>query len=166
MIRLAKLKEIDQIMTVVKQAVALMKVDGNDQWNDTYPSRDSLLQNINSNELYILEIKEDIAAMIVIEKRQDFWYEQVKWVENDSFYVLHRLAVASDFRRQGLGKKMIEFSISKANENHVAAIKADTYSKNQKMKKLFVKLGFTYVGDIYFNNKKLPYYCYEYILDV
>ena len=43
-------------------------------------------------------------------------------------------------------------------------IKTDTYSLNKKMKSLFKKLGYKFIGEVKFLSKEKAFYCYEKIL--
>ncbi|MBN2853353.1 MAG: GNAT family N-acetyltransferase [Clostridia bacterium] len=165
MIRLANMNEIEQIMKIKDEAVALMNGEGNFQWDEHYPSRESFIRFIERNELYVYASGEIAVAMIVITKEQDPWYESASWSVKDNYIVLHRLAVIKEYHHKGLAVKLLEFSIDFAKKNGVDIIKADTYSRNRRMPNLFRKMGFEYVGEIYFNQMPDPYLCFELVLD-
>lgn len=165
MIRTATLEDITKIMELKNEAVSMMNEEGNDQWNSDYPSRESFIKFIKNNEMYVYESEGKVTAMIVITRIQDPWYEKADWTVKDNYIVLHRLAVSRKHHGQGMAKALLEFAIDYAKENNIDIIKADTYSKNPRMPGLFLKMGFRYVGDIYFNQKPMPYRCYEFVLD-
>lgn len=165
MIRLANGNDIYSIMKIKDDAVLLMEQDNNDQWDKNYPTKESFVNYIIENELYVYQIDSKIVAMIVITDKEDTWYKDVAWSIKDNYYVVHRLAVSSEYAGKGIGKKMLWFAIELAKKNKIDIIKIDTYSKNIRTPRLFTSLGFKYIGDAYFNNKIKPYYCYEYVID-
>ena len=78
--------------------------------------------------------------------------------------VIHRMAVDSNFRNKGVGKKLISFAEELTKENNVKYIKTDTYSINTKMNSLFLKCGLKLIGEMSFLGKEKPFYCYDKIL--
>lgn len=165
MIRQATIGDIKEIMEIKNQAVTLMKQDDNDQWDENYPSKESFITYINRKEVYVVIIEETLVGMIVITTLQDKWYEDIGWSIKAPLYTLHRLAIKEGFRGNQIASSLLNHAKKLAKDNNIAILKADTYSKNKRMPNIFMKNGFTYVGECYFNQKKLPYLCYEYVID-
>ncbi len=165
MIRQATIGDIKEIMEIKNQAVTLMKEDNNEQWDENYPSKESFVTYIEQKEVYVAIIKGELVGMIVITTLQDEWYENVDWSIKLPLYTLHRLAIKEGFRGHQIASSLLTFAKKLAKDNNIAILKADTYSKNKRMSNLFAKNGFTFVGECYFNQKNLPYLCYEYVID-
>ena len=55
MIRLARINDLDTIMSIIKEIQKEMKLENNPQWNeeDDYPSKDKFLLDIENNSLYV-----------------------------------------------------------------------------------------------------------------
>ena len=78
--------------------------------------------------------------------------------------VVHRMAVNSNFRNQGVGISLLKFSEELALKNGISYLKTDTYSINDKMNSLFKKFGFRLAGEMEFLGKEKPFYCYDKII--
>lgn len=165
MIRKATISDLTDIMEIKNQAITLMKKEDNDQWDDNYPSKESFINYIIRLEMYVAIINEELVGMIVITTLQDIWYENVNWSIKKPLYTIHRLAIKKEFRGKQIASLLLTFAKNLAKDNNIAIIKADTYSMNSRMPNIFIKNGFVYVGKCYFNQKKSPYLCYEYIVD-
>ena len=86
------------------------------------------------------------------------------WSATGKELVVHRLAIAKESYGRGYAKYLLSYAIELAKERNVAIIKLDTYSKNPMAQKLFLGMGFTYVGDIQFPQSELDYHCYEMVM--
>ena len=61
--------------------------------------------------------------------------------------VLHTLAVDPDMNGRGIGSKVIEFCVDKAQAEGSRALRVDIVPGNLPARKLYEKNGFTYAGD-------------------
>ncbi|MCT4542814.1 MAG: GNAT family N-acetyltransferase [Vallitalea sp.] len=165
MIRKATINDINSIMKVKIEAVNVMKQDNNDQWDDEYPSKEMFINDINSNELYVYEIENEIAGVMCITTKEDDEYKPVNWSVTGKHFIVHRLAIADKFRKNGIAMKLLSYAETLGKENDILIIKLDTFSKNKRAQNLFVKMGYNYVSDIHFPRKKEPYHCYEKIIN-
>ena len=154
MIRLANKKDLIGIMKCINDAKYLFKSEGSDQWQDTdnYPNENTILNDINRNELYVYIKENEVLGCIVLSSLKEECYEYItdgKWLNNDDYLVIHRLAVRGDSYQKGIAWSLIEFCIKESICKHVKSIKVDTKRENNKMLNLLSKCGFKQRGIIY-----------------
>jgi ribosomal protein S18 acetylase RimI-like enzyme len=165
MIRKATIEDINSIMRIKSEAVNVMNEDNNDQWNNNYPSKEMFINDINSDELYVYEIDEEIAGIICITTKEDEEYKSVNWSATGKQFIVHRLAISDKFRKNGIAMKLLNYAEDLGRKQYISIIKLDTFSKNRRAQNLFTKMGYNYVSDINFPRKKEPYHCYEKVLN-
>ena len=165
MIRIARKEDIDQIMTIVNETIEDLTAEGNYQWDETYPTADHFLYDIQNNNLYIIESEDKVAGFICINQEEDEAYKTVNWRLDQPAIVLHRFAIKRDKMGQGLGTKLVEFAIRFSQNRGLNYVKVDTNVKNKRMNEFFKKLGFVFVGQIVLRNVKDPFNCYDYIVE-
>jgi len=147
--------EISQIWDILHQAILRRKADGSEQWQDGYPNPDVIQNDIDKNAAYVLTNGNTIIGYCAIFINDEPAYENIvgKWVTQDDFIVVHRLAVSENFLRKGYGNKIFDCIITFAISNNIFSIKADTNFDNIAMLKIFDKLGFIYCGEVYFRGR-------------
>ena len=161
MIRLATTTDLDAIMKIINDTIAIMKTQNNTQWDENYPTREGFFDDIISNTLFVEEENGAIAGFICINTIEPKEYDTLCWKGNTTSFVIHRMAVAPAFRRKGIGHKLITFAEMLAKKEGILFLKTDTYSNNPNMNALFVKTGFQKVGEMSFLGKPYPFFCYE-----
>ena len=162
MIRKANLNDLNCIMEIVRSIQAEMKQENNPQWNEDndYPSKEKFIEDINKNALYVYETDYSIKGFmsITLDNKE---YDELLKTSNEPAYVLHRLAVRKENRKEGLASKFFEYAESLAKENSISLLKADTEKHNFKMNNLFLKLGFKKKGEFEYADYPGSYIYYE-----
>ncbi len=164
MIVKAKKSDIEQIMKIMSVTVEEMKSYNNVQWDESYPQAKDYMRDIEKGDLYVTKDGEEIMGFICVDYNQPEEYRELEWSSDEKCMVVHRMAINSNYRRQGIGTKLMKFAENLALEKGVKYLKTDTYSVNEKMDALFKKCGFRIVGEIRFPGKEKPFYCYEKLL--
>ncbi|MBK1971584.1 GNAT family N-acetyltransferase [Campylobacter sp. TTU_617] len=165
-IELATLKDLDSILKITQNALISMKKLGFHQWNENYPNFEIFTQDIDKNHLYICRKKEQILGFVCINELFMEEYEDVHFnpkFNNKALY-LHRLAVNQNFKRQGVGFKLLNFCEEFAIRNNKLSLRADTLSKNLPMNSLFKKLNYQFCGEFNIKNYNDKFFAYEKIL--
>lgn len=163
----ATLKDLDEILKITQQALITMKKLGFHQWDENYPNIEIFTQDIEKNHLYICREKEQILGFICINEL--FSPQEYKDIcfnpkFNDKTFYLHRLAINQDFKRQGIGFKLLNFCEEFAIKNNKLSLRADTSSKNFPMNSLFQKLNYQFCGEFNIKNYNDKFFAYEKIL--
>lgn len=164
MIRKAVTTDVEKIMEIISFTVSEMKTYNNTQWDETYPQAKNFIGDIDAGDLYVDEIGDELRGFVCVNYIEPVEYEDIKWQSQEKSMVVHRMAVNSKFRNQGVGISLLKFSENLALENGVSYLKTDTYSINDKMNALFKKFGFILAGEMEFLGKEKPFYCYDKII--
>ena len=165
-VKIAKKNQIKRITDLIESCVTDMKKSKTYQWNEQYPTREIVTQDIENKELWVVLEKKKVIAMVVITKEQEEEYDSVDWKDScGKSVVVHRLAVHPKKRREGIAKKLMDHAEKYAKESGFTSIRLDTYSKNPVAIRLYEKRGYRRCGEIYFPHQKSSFYCYELIFD-
>ena len=78
-IELASIDEIDLIMKIIKACTKHMIDNGIFQWNDKYPTKQSFVDDINNNDLFVLKLENKIIGCICASFDMDEFYKQIVW---------------------------------------------------------------------------------------
>ena len=110
-----------------------------------------MIDYINYGDFYIVKENEEIVGFFAMIFGIDVTYNDIdgKWLNNDDYLVIHRLAVRGDSYQKGIATSLIEFCIKESICKHVKSIKVDTKRENNKMLNLLSKCGFKQRGIIY-----------------
>ncbi|MCH4891080.1 GNAT family N-acetyltransferase [Acidaminobacter sp. JC074] len=160
MIRLAKKGDIQEIMAIVEVIIDEMMEVENYQWDQTYPRKEDFLRDIENETLYVYE-SGHIGGFICIDFSRPNEYKDLKWSSNDKAPVIHRMAVSSKFRGQGVAVDLMKHAENLCKDMGLAYIHTDTYSSNKAMNNLLIKMGYRLVGSINMMGKPLLFNCYE-----
>lgn len=151
----AQISHLPYIMKIIAEAQSFLKSMGIDQWQDNYPDQSVIINDIAANEGYIITHQTRIIAYAMISFGNEPSYETIyegKWVNNEPYAVLHRMAVSKNFRNQGVAQFILkELEIMSLKKN-LLNIRVDTHVRNLPMRKLLTKIGYLYCGIIYLTN--------------
>lgn len=166
MLRKAYPSEIDTILDITKACGKKMASLGIYQWNEHYPDRKTLENDVKRGELYVMTSEESIVGCIVISTFQDQVYKPVKWLTADgNNYYIHRLAVHPDHQKKGYARKAMDFAEAQAVRNKGVSIRLDTFSKNLRNQRFYEARKYRRLEEIHFpKQSEYPFYCYELVL--
>lgn len=159
-IRKTTLQDIDSVLVIIEEAKQYFKEQGINQWQDGYPNRNSIINDINNKEGYVLEENGQILATCMISIKEDPTYQYIEdgaWINNGLYAVIHRVATRSDQKGKGLASLFIK-EIKNIYPT-IKSIRVDTHPDNKSMQQVFNKNEFSYCGIIYLSNgdKRMAY---------
>lgn len=155
MIRLAEVTDINAIMTIVGQAQQALAELGIDQWQDGYPSRQAILDDIACNVGYVAVEDNTVIGYAAIVLTGEETYKQIyanEWHTSNDYVVVHRLCVNSSVRRSGIAIRLMQHAASLAREHSFSAFRIDTHRGNIRMLAMLQKLGFKPTGIIHYDS--------------
>ncbi|MFV8359859.1 GNAT family N-acetyltransferase [Flavobacterium sp. LS1P3] len=160
----AELSEIAPVWEILQQAIQRRKEDGSTQWQDGYPNPEVIQKDIEKGEGFVLADGETIIGYSAVLINDEPAYEKIegKWLTNDDFVVLHRVAISEKHLGKGLAKMILKYIEEFAVSNNIYSIKADTNFDNIAMMKIFESSGYTYCGEVFFRGS--PRKAYEKVL--
>ena len=151
-------KNLNDIINIIKQAQDYFKEHGINQWQDNYPNFETVKKDIINRNGYVLLKNNIIVGTVVVSFDGEKNYESIysgKWVRDDAFAVIHRIAIDSKFKGQGLSSEIIKNIENICLSQGVHSIRIDTHKENISMQKMLSKNNFTYCGIIYLEDKSV-----------
>ena len=148
-IRKAELTDADCIMQMIDNSRAVMRSNNNfNQWTDGYPQNDIILKDIHSSNGYIVTKNNIPKAYFAFIHSPEPTYQKIyggQWLNDNPYYVIHRLAKAPDVK--GILKAVLDYCFIKTYN-----IRIDTHRDNKIIQNFVIKYGFSYCGIIYLAN--------------
>lgn len=145
--RKGNFNDIDEVYSLFKAATNSMIESKIYQWDEIYPNKEILQNDIKQQQLYVGMTENKIAVVYVLNKNYDPEYNDGKWnLDNDNFMIIHRLCVHPDFQNMGIAKNTLLHIEQQLKNDSVDSIRLDVYSKNPYALKLYNSLGYKTVG--------------------
>ena len=150
--RTATVNDAEIIWEILQQAIERRRLDGSDQWQDGYPNPERVALDIEKRQGYVLTLNKKVVAYCALIFNDEPAYSAIKgqWLTNESFLVIHRVAVSASAVGKGMATKLFEMAETFAMSNGVYSIKVDTNFDNAAMLHILNKLGYTYCGEVVF----------------
>lgn len=143
MLELVTIEDLDQVMQIIEDARIRMKRDRLVQWQDGYPNRDTIINDIRLQQIYKLVDQSMIMGICVI--NDDYYNQYVGIPSKEHCLVIHRVAVSADYLHAGVGRTLITQATKLIEAQGLLPV-IDTNSENLKMIGLIQRCGFEYVS--------------------
>ena len=143
--------DIERVMSLVAEAQAWFASQGIDQWQDGYPTREIIENDITLGYNYVVEYNGVIVAALAISFDGEPTYSEIyngAWLNNATYGVVHRIMVADEMKRKGVAREIIAFAEEMCREAKIDNLRIDTHRDNRPMLNLLKKLGYTHCGRI------------------
>lgn len=153
------IKELDEIMSIMDDARHYQRECGFRQWEDGYPSRKIIEEDILQGRARIFTKESKIAAYAALAD-QDDEYERLKniWQYSGRYGVIHRIAMAHDFRSSGIAPQVIRLCEEDFCSLGIEIMRIDTGVNNQAMQNLMQRCGYECRGTHIFSwGERLAY---------
>ncbi|MCI1974742.1 MAG: GNAT family N-acetyltransferase [Limosilactobacillus sp.] len=159
-LRRAKLTDLDAIMKIIEEAREMLKENGNPQWQDGHPDRNAITQDISQEISWALMVNNQIAGFAALQLSPEPSYKTIyngQWSHPDAPYAtIHRVAISSHYRGQGLAKFLFSNLITVGQLQGQTNFRLDTHKKNKPMQSLAKKFGFVRCGEVKVDDKNDP----------
>ena len=143
----ADISQLEEIFSLFQNAIITMDKANIPQWDEVYPAKEHIMQDIQNNQMYIGKIDQKIAVCFVLSEECDEEYKNGKWQYPDArFTVIHRLCVNPEFQNQGIAAKTLEYIENLCKTQGYESIRLDCFTKNPYSQKLYNKAGYSVVG--------------------
>ena len=147
--RFAQPQDLDEVFSLVQCAIRRMDELGLHQWDEFYPCRQDLSDDISKGEMRIGCMDGRIAVIYVLNKEQEKEYLTAAWQHPQKPYrVLHRLCVHPDFQDMGIARLTLTHIQEELIEAGIEVLRLDAFSKNPHAQRLYAKAGFHPTGII------------------
>ena len=157
--REAKKEDIESILEVISHAKEYMKRNNSTQWNENYPNKETIINDIENSIGYVLIVENLIRGYMVVDFSDDEVYKNIKgkWKTFGNYASIHRCAIHKELRGQGYGSELFKFAEKLALSKNIRSVRVDTAPENETMKHLFNKNGYEYCGIVFIDGEKIAY---------
>ncbi len=148
--------DIHAVMDIIHTAQHSLRDMGVNQWQNNYPNEVVITNDINKGNAYVLLDENIIIATAVISFETEPNYDKIyegQWLTDTKYAVVHRLAVADNYKRSGIASLFMDMIRDFCLEFGICSIKIDTHRDNLPMKNMLFKKGYKYCGIIYLGNR-------------
>lgn len=149
--RKADHSDVPRIMEIVDDARRSLGHHHVDQWQGEYPMPERFEEDIKLDQCFVLTHGDDVAGFFVLSVLPEPDYDRItdgKWTEGIPYCVLHRAAVAAEYRSSGMSDHLIRCTEEQARKYGLRCIRVDTHRKNKAMQNLLRNNGFRYRGNV------------------
>ncbi len=163
-IRNTTIHDLDTLVSLFEEARGTIAKLGIDQWQDGYPSREIVREDILSGCSYAVTMDDKLAGTFVLLFNGEPTYDMIydgKWLTDgqESYTAVHRVAVSVAKRGSGISTAIINYAAAQAKEHGHDSLRIDTHEGNAVMRRMLEKNGFVHCGTIYLQNgaKRVAY---------
>ncbi len=163
-LRKATLTDLSTIWTILQQAIQQRKQDGSEQWQNGYPNEQTVYDDISNSYGYVLIDNNAVIAYAAIIFGVEPAYTDIKgkWLTNNDYVVVHRVATANEVKGKGVATILFKMIEDLCINEKVYSIKVDTNFDNIPMMRILDKLNYVYCGEIFFSGA--PRRAYEKVI--
>lgn len=154
--RKSKKSDIKEIINIIEEAQNYFKENNIDQWQDGYPNEESIINDIENGQSYVLLKDNKVIATAYLSFNGETDYKIIydgNWISNGDYAVVHRVAVSSNIKGNGVAAELFNHIEKICLENNINHIRIDTHRHNKSMQKFLSKNQFEYCGVIYLKDK-------------
>jgi GNAT superfamily N-acetyltransferase len=151
-LRKANFSEAPIIWDILQQAIEQRKQDGSEQWQHGYPNEQTVQEDLDQGYAYVLTDNEVIIAYAAIVFGAEPAYTDIKgkWLTDDDYAIVHRVAVSNAAKGKGIATLLFKMIEDLCLQHNTYSIKVDTNFDNIPMLKIMDKLHYIYCGEIFF----------------
>ena len=143
--------DLPRILKIRDDARRSLARCGVDQWQGDYPTEEVFRADIGRGECFVVLHGADTAAFFTLSLRPEPCYDEIrdgKWTDVPAYAVLHRAAVAAEYRGSGMAERMLRFAEERTRSAGTRCLRTDTHRKNKPMQRLLREAGFRYRGNV------------------
>ena len=144
-VRPARREDVPRLLEIYASARRFMRENGNpDQWEEGYPSREILEEDLRNDRLFALVEEGTIHGAFVFTQEAEPTYRVIEdgaWLSDAPYGVIHR--IAGDGKVHGVFRTAVSYA-----ERHVKHLRIDTHRQNRTMRRLIAEAGFRECGVI------------------
>lgn len=160
--RKATIEDLSNIMDIISQAQVFLKENDINQWQNNYPNKEVILNDIKNRNSYILVSDNVVVGTTAVIFEKENTYDNIykgHWMSDENYSTIHRIAINNEYKGTGFASLLMEKITQLSKDHNVGSIRVDTHVDNTVMKNFLLKNGFQYCGIIYLidGNERLAY---------
>ena len=145
--------DLQAVIELVAQGRAALARQGVDQWQDGYPSPETIRRDLLCGDGRIVRIDGAAAAYAAFVFDGEPAYDRIEeggWAAEGPYVAVHRLVVGERFVRRGVAAR-------EALVRGIRSFRIDTHPDNGPMRALLVREGFACQGKVRYEAVRLAY---------
>lgn len=160
----ATLSDVEDIWKIILYAKESRRLQGSEQWQNGYPFKETIIQDIEKGWGYVARINGKVEAYVAIITEGEPAYDAIEgqWLKDGDYWTVHRLAVSATAKGKRLGQWILKQIEGMAMAASITSIRVDTNFDNMAMLKILENLEYTYCGEVQYNGS--PRKAFEKIL--
>ncbi len=140
-------EDLNEVTAMYLAAICEMRRNGIEQWDEIYPNRSTLENDITADQLMLGLTDNVIASAYVLNHEFDTEYTFGAFEGHGlTFTVIHRLCVSPAFQNKGVGSATLRFIEEQVLEQGIDSIRLDAFSKNPYALKMYDRQGYRKAG--------------------
>lgn len=149
--RRAGTDDLDALVALYGAAAQDMREKGIDQWDEYYPDREILAEDVESGDMTLGLLDGQLACAYVVNREYEPEYELGAWEHTEGdFCVLHRLCVNPEMQGRGLARQAMARMEKNARDQGFDSVRLDVFSQNLHAQRLYERLGYRRTGEVRF----------------
>ena len=145
--------DFDSVCALYARVTSAMHEKGIAQWNwGTYPNADQIHKSIDAGTLYVVREGNTVVAAVTLDSTFEPAYDAVNWRFGGKPGTFHRLCIAPEKQRQGLGRGMMGEMLAILRSQGCTALRCDTLVNNSAALTLYQKIGMRIAGHIRYSS--------------
>ena len=158
----AEERHIAPVWALMRRARQSLQAQGIHQWDDAYPTRETVATDVARGTLFVLEEEDGTCiASVALDRLQSPEYASLDWTTAEPALVVHRLCVEPTAQGRGHARQLMDFAESYASEQGCVSVRLDAYTGNSRSVELYRRRGYRAVGQVHFPRRELPFWCFE-----
>jgi len=167
-IRKACTSDTEPLLALFDEARRTIASLGINQWQNGYPNREVVDEDMAKDRSYIVEHDGQVAGTFAVIDDGEPTYDEIysgRWLtgDTDEYIAVHRVAAAVAMRGKGVSTAIVAFAKEYARTIGRKSVRIDTHEGNVVRRRMLEKHGFAYCGIIYLENGD-PRVAYELIV--
>ena len=149
--RTATIDDLDALVALYGAATQDMLRQGIDQWDEYYPDREILTEDVESGDMTLGLLDGEPACAWVVNREYEPEYVSGAWEHTGGdFCVLHRLCVNPELQGRGLARQAMARMEKNALDKGFDSVRLDVFSQNLHAQRLYERLGYKRTGEVRF----------------
>ena len=131
------------------------------QWDDLYPTAETVWTDIADRRLYLLTSSGIGRAVVTIDTKTEPQYSTVVWETVEPALIVHRLCVDPTFQGKGFGRQLMDYVENYARHHRYASLRLDAYTGYARALAFYKDRVYHEAGQVLFPRRVLPFTCFE-----
>ena len=152
--RVAREDDFPAVWMLLHGSALIMVERGRRQWDEHYPTKTSIENDIVLCQGYVLVLDGEVVAYQAVSLTGEPAYDQLKgkWLSQGGYATVHRMAVSPSRRGRGLSKLLMSYAEQTTLAAGFNSLRIDTNYDNVEMLSLIGRCGFTECGTVQYEH--------------